>query len=173
MTIFVKDLKTQEPDELLDSLNELTDANFWLGIAENATFSANKETDRKSKLQWAEVALLTYKFLAEKVDRASRQSYETSAMMFRVKMISQLGANVENSVLNPRLVEEWFFKRLPFSKEKAVNKAADWPKRPIEEIRQLRFIKNRLNVIKQLRKEGYLRDNAELSEWVRISESLP
>lgn len=181
MTTSVKDLLKQEPAELYNWLkavregtNTVTeDVNWWLGIAQSATSKATKETDAKVKLQWAEIALLVYEYLAEDLDRTSRDSFETSAMMFRALMVSQLGINFENPVLNPNLVEDWFFKRLPLSIEEAANKAANWPERPIEEIRQLRRIKNRLLVIKELRKEGYLKDNAELSKWIEISESLP
>src|SRR5438067_2678207 len=113
MTTSVTDLLKQEPDELygwLKAVREGTktvteEVNWWLGIAQSATTTAYRETDAKVKLQWAEIALLVYEYLAEDLDRASPDSFENSAMMLRAYMINQLGANTENSVLNPGLVE--------------------------------------------------------------------
>lgn len=132
-----------------------------------------KATNYDEKLEAAKAVLLIYKYLAENIDRSSRDSYEASAMMFRALMIKQLGVDFESPVLNPGKVEGWFFKRLPFSLEETANKVSKLSSLPIREIKQLRRIKNRLQVIKELQREGYFKDNTELSEWIRISESLP
>ncbi len=180
MTTSVNELLKQEPGEILEWLKSVqsgnnlvtNDYNWWLGIAEVANSKARKETVSEKKLQWAEVAIQVYDYLE---DRAYPNSNSTdcSAKMLSVAMINQLGVVAGHPVLDPQATQEWFFKRLTGSLEEVTKMASNWQTRPIEEILQLRNLKNRLNVIEALRSAGYLQQDAELTKWLEIKSKLP
>jgi hypothetical protein len=94
-------------------------------------------------------------------------------MMLRAAMISRIGAVQGNTVLDLNIIAQWFFERLPFSKEEAINLAEDWINKPIDIIRTLRHIKRRLSVIFHLSQAGYFQDCHELQEWLQIMDKLP
>ncbi|QLE39358.1 hypothetical protein FD723_01780 [Nostoc sp. C052] len=165
----------------------------WLGLAEvstsNAQELANEEFNEShsESLAWAEVATSVYEFLAENNPSFSER-YLDSSMTLRAYMILKFGAIPENPVLDIYLIINWFFDNLHISYQEALIKAADWgealaAKNPeetqkkfdseLEDFRKLRFIKNRLSIIKYLSKSKHFLPNEELNTWISLWEKLP
>ncbi len=181
MIVYRNDLLKQEPAKILDWLKEVQsgsqqvdeDVNWWLGLAEMAAYSATTEVNVQDRLLWAQVVNSVQEYTANKANPAASNPHEVSAKLLAVRLIDELGPVVGHPILDPNLIEEWFFKGLTMSYEEAVSKAKNWRERPVEEIAQLRNLKNRLLPVEQLKEKGYLADNSELSKWLHIRNNLP
>ncbi len=180
-----KEILAQKPEELISWLNAVKSGaikleaspNDLLGVADGAVFEARhgalSKTDR---IEWAEAAVAVYEFLADKVPSGTN-SFDCSGKMFTVSMIEEFGPVEGHSLLDPRLVEEWFFQRLNASREEILEKAQTLRNTPVnkwavEKIIPLRELKSRLNVIEQLKRIGCL-SNPELDKWLEIKKILP
>ncbi|WP_339374340.1 hypothetical protein [Oscillatoria nigro-viridis] len=166
----------------------------WLGLAETAAFKASdlaskSEEYRQSSLIWAQIAVLVYNFLARnRSNGAIRESLIESLMNLRLYMILQLGARVDDPVLDPALIISCFFENLEFSYEDTLAKASVWKKlfrdnipeaisqkleSDMEELRSLKKLKLRLGIIKTLLENNRIAPNQVLQAWVSIWENLP
>ena len=79
-----------------------------------------------------------------------------SAMHLRSFFIERFAPNPDDEVLRLEGVVAWFRQGLPVSYDQATRLAAHWDRLPIEEIRALRDIKNRLAVFAELGPTGWL-----------------
>src|SRR5437868_3331370 len=114
MSVSIENLLQQDPAQLriwLDreiSMQNLTinDVNWWLSLAQGATLRATSrlDVDRQS-LKWAEISLLIYDLLANRLDIQSKNSHECSAMNLRASLIVNNKDLVDNPVLNPGIIE--------------------------------------------------------------------
>jgi hypothetical protein len=123
-------------------MTQLTSTFNWLGLAETAALKANTTED----ILWAEVAVLIYHRLAESRD-SGRESLMVSAMMLRAKAITKFGIVPDHFLLDIDLIIRWFGDSLTMSYIEASKKATNWKNCQVSEIRQLRQIKNNLQVI--------------------------
>ncbi|AFZ10491.1 MULTISPECIES: hypothetical protein [Oscillatoriales] len=199
--IFLNNLLQQEPSRVQSWLNSVWEdrqqvpINFnWLGLAETAAFKASdlaskSEEYRQSSLIWAQIAVLVYNFLARnRSNGAIRESLIESLMNLRLYMILQLGARVDDPVLDPALIISCFFENLEFSYEDTLAKASVWKKlfrdnipeaisqkleSDMEELRSLKKLKLRLGIIKTLLENNRIAPNQVLQAWVSIWENLP
>jgi hypothetical protein len=149
--------------------------NWWLGLAEAAALNATTDDDAPSNqdvLRWAHAAIEVYNYLSETVAPEGRNGFECSAMFLRASMMERYGVIPDHPILDPYVVKNWFYDRLPLPREAVVKNAKHWQDLPIEQIRQLRHLKNRLSVIEFFVEKGYLQDT-ELREWVQIRGVLP
>lgn len=148
----------------------------WLGLAEAASCDA-REGDRnhpnKANIKWAEVATKVYDRLAESANADTKDSFMNSSMMLRAAMIVKFGAVPSHPVLDLDLILRWFNDSLKMSYSEAAIKAANWKKCQIEEIRELRQIKNRLRVISVLADSDKLLLNPEIKSWLSLLDKLP
>lgn len=147
----------------------------WLGLAYSAAEAARDLAARgdRAALAWAGAAISVYDYLASEAAADVTSEFERDAMFVRAAMIAGFGAVPGHPVLDIATIERWFIDRLPWSRDEAMSMAENWTQRPIDQIRQLREIKNRLAVIKSVMDAGYLRDNEPLRQWVEIRDSLP
>ena len=88
-------------------------------------------------------------------------------------MIGRLGAVPGHPVLDPAIIERWFIDRLPLSLEDATAMTKDWMELPVDEIRKLRGIKNRLAAIQALNEDGVLTEREDLRRWMALRDRLP
>lgn len=147
----------------------------WLGLAEAASFDA-LEDDRhhpNTSIKWAEVALKIYYRLAESANVDTRDSLLNSSMMLRAAMIEKFGTIPDHPVLDFNPIVHWFKNSLKMSYSEATTKAANWKKCQIEEMRELRKIKNRLQAISVLAKSGKVVLHPEINLWLSLQEQLP
>lgn len=142
----------------------------WLGLAETAALKANTTED----ILWAEVAVLIYRQLAESRINGG-ESLMVSAMMLRAKAISNVSSGVVpgHFLLDIDLIIRWFCDSLTMSYNEASQKAMNWKNCQISEIRQLRQIKNNLQVISTLANSDKCTLEAELQKWLALRERLP
>lgn len=202
-TSFFNNLLKQEPSEVQAWLekvwlgNNSVPENFnWHGFAEvaaqNARGNADLEKSTPSNLEWAKIAILLYEYLSKhESDNSKIDSYILSAMSLRAYMISLLG-NVSNSpVLDSNCIYKWFFNSLLFSPTEALDIASTWQniiknkqvntfqKKPessifLDKVRELRRIKNRLNVLKLIHRRHQHQDEyQEINSWLSIQNQLP
>ncbi|MFB2893186.1 hypothetical protein ACE1CI_09765 [Aerosakkonemataceae cyanobacterium BLCC-F50] len=147
----------------------------WLGLAEAASFDA-LDDDRhhpNTSLKWAEVAIEVYDRLAKSANVDTRDSLLNSSMMLRAAMIVKFGAIPDHPVLDLNSILHWFKDSLKMSYSEATTKAANWKKCHIEEIRELRKIKNRLQPILVLAESGKVVLLPEINLWLSLQKKLP
>lgn len=148
----------------------------WHGLAEAAAFDARSYNGDGSLIinkTWAEVATSIYDYLAEQAGEPAGESFLISSMLLRAGMIAELGFIPGDPVLDIDRVINWFSHSLRISLDEARKKAANWKNCNIEEIRELRRIKNRLKVISLLVESGKCVPNGELSSWLSLGSKLP
>ena len=125
---------------------------------------------------WAEVATAIYDRLAEAAEQkkpGSGESLRISSMMLRAGAIAKYGIIPNDSVLDVNLILQWFWDNIKESREDVEQKAANWKMLPIEEMRELRQLKNRLKVIAALASgDKYVLDE-QLKAWLSLREKLP
>ena len=143
----------------------------WLGLAEAAAFKARSA----SNLAWAEVATWVYQRLVAEANNNMRQkeSLMISLMMLRATMITKLGAITGHLVLDIDQLTQWFNESLMGSFEEVAKKAGNWREYQVEDIRDLRLIKNRLKVISILADSNKCVLDKELKAWLALREQLP
>ncbi len=141
----------------------------WLGLAEAATFEAQSASD----LVWAGVAISVYERLAAEANSSTQESLIISAMLLRVSMIARFGSVPGHLVLDIDQIMRWFCTQQMMSWDSVAEKAANWRSCNIEEIRELRRIKNRLRVISMLAESHKYILNPELNNWLSLRDKLP
>ncbi len=181
-TKLLNEILQQDATEVLNWLKHVRKGelplpiNFnWHGLAEAAAFDARLDYGDNSplvNLAWAEVATSIYDFLAQSA-RSGGESFLISSMLLRAAMIAELGAIPDHPVLDVDRVINWFFDSLKISLNEAMKKADNWKSCSLEEIRELRKIKNRLKVISVLVESGKIIPRVELGTWLALRNKLP
>ena len=161
-------------DAVLSDHEAVSDEFNWLGLAQSSAQKARAQSDRVEALKWATIALSVYRYLATKRDvKSVSNSYELSAMSLRAAIICKFGIIIDHPVQNIQTIVTWFGERTSFERDKLILVIDKWRLLPIEQIRELRQIKNRLSVIELLMDNGYLQDEKDLQEWVILKKQLP
>ncbi|TAG69814.1 MAG: hypothetical protein EAZ23_25325 [Oscillatoriales cyanobacterium] len=127
----------------------------WLLLADVSSAKARKGENNAGLFDrtWAEVATAIYDRLAEAAEQKKPGSGES------VRIVN--------------LILQWFWDNIKESREDVEQKAANWKTLAIEEIRELRQLKNRLKVIAALaNSDKYVLDE-ELKAWLSLPEKLP
>ena len=149
----------------------------WLGLAEVASSRARGRggSDDSPNLMWARTAIEIYEYLIGKTKNkhSTSLSYEQSMMLLRAFCIVKLGSVPGDPILDVNDIIQWFFQNKEMSFDKAQEKAWNWRERPLEEIRNLRYIKNRLSVLKYLFRNYPLETSRELDDWLALWDKLP
>lgn len=148
----------------------------WLGLAEAAAFNArsgSRQDSTKPNIKWAEVATKVYDRVAAKATPGIKDSLMNSSMMLRTAMIAKLGVVPGHPVLDIDSIFCWFKDSVMMSYSEAAKKAAEWRICPIEEIKELRRIKNHLRVISVLADNNKLLGNQEINSWLSLRDKLP
>jgi hypothetical protein len=121
---------------------------------------------------FGDITVLIYDRLAKLARESAGESFLISSMLLRAAMIAELGDIPGHIVLDIDRVINWFCHSLKMSPDEATKKAANWRNCSIDEIRELRRIKNRLNVISVLVESGTFVP-IELSTWLSLQGQLP
>ncbi|MGX1776316.1 hypothetical protein ACWIGW_29690 [Nocardia brasiliensis] len=144
----------------------------WLGLAEVTAHEAMR-ADATSGISWARVAIcIRERIAATAQDDSLRQSQIISAMNLRAAMINRHGPLPGDPLLDCQQIYRWFLNRHPDQIEQVTTDAAHWRELPIARIRELRRIKNELNVLRNL---GSCIDVAppEAQRWIEMWPQLP
>lgn len=127
---------------------------------------------------WLRVAVEFHEYLAQSIGGSSGELRLIMAMHLRTLFILRMGVDVREELLPLAPIAEWFLGSLPLSLKQAVAKSAvakstHWTDLPIEEIRALRAIKNRLGVFERLDEGGLLNAYPDIQAWLAIRAKLP
>lgn len=151
----------------------------WLGLAFAAAdhaLDAFESGQTAAGLEWSRCATGVYDALA--IDFPDhRHGYERSSMCARVNAIRNAGPVSGDPVLDPSVVTKWFLTSLDQSLQSAVQQSRRFrahlagEKLDVEELRALRLIKNRLNVVVHL--ASTVEFEPELQEWLDVRDLLP
>lgn len=171
----------KDPKEILADVkitiaeHKVPDNDFnWLGLAEVAsTNTQNNTNSMETSLAWAQIAILVYEYLSSASIQTDRNSFECSAMLVRVYCIGRFGKQKNKKIRDPQIVVDWFLSNTSISLDEAEEQA----KRDLSlnQILELRQIKNRLNVLKELYKDGNVPANSlsSIENWLAIRPELP
>jgi DNA-binding Xre family transcriptional regulator len=195
----LQEVLDKKPDEVkiwmknvLEKNEQIPEHFNWHGLADCIASNARTSIDTSgekstSALAWAEVASLIYDFLSKKYPESS-SSYLYSEMTLRVFMISTFGIDKNSVILNSDKIVAWFFDNLEVSHESALVKSTEWREafsnkntaemkeifeNNFEDIKKLRSIKSRLNIINQLCQVLTFQPSEELRSWLSIWKILP
>ncbi|HIK09310.1 MAG TPA: hypothetical protein IGS52_03410 [Oscillatoriaceae cyanobacterium M33_DOE_052] len=176
----------QDAELAMDWLQNIWAADFylpaefnWLGLADAAAanaYDSQKYQANSTNIKWAEIATKIYDRLAAIADKSksgSGESLRISSMMLRAGMIDKFGVVDHHPVLDINIILQWFRQNLNLSCEEVEKKAANWRVLPVEEIRELRQLKNRLQVISAINDSNKFGLEPEIKAWLSLREKLP
>jgi len=175
-----EDLFNQSPDQVQLWLGEVAskkiapprEYNWWLNLAEHAAFQARlaEDTNDEDRLKWAHVAVLVYAYLTVISTGEEKGFPERSNMIFRTNMIARFGAITNHPVLDPIVIERWFFDRLELSTEEARQILDQLTLSTKGQVRKLVEVLDRLAIFEFLIRERQMTDCDELEKWVQLKE---
>jgi hypothetical protein len=150
-------------------------------------YAAGLARDQGS-LEWAEVAVRAAELEARHHSGIEREDALLWAMQLRSWFISKLGSRTNHFILDKEIILLWAMEGVNLSVEAAKEKAASLGDRlaglkhstdprdkqdVLEDLRLLRRMKNRLNVVRVLADRGELPDDSPLYKWLELREQLP
>jgi hypothetical protein len=147
--------------------------NLAAAITVRARAANGPDCYSKPDLQWGRLAIAIYQYTMTLVDPLTKLSLENSMMHLKGYLILYYGNIVGDPVLDANRIIEWFFQNLHLSLEEAVKQAANMKNLEIEELLRLRYIKERLSIIRFLSEDKVLEPDEELSKWLAIQQRLP
>jgi hypothetical protein len=145
------------------------ETNWWLGLAWETAQQARTRPSR----DWGQVAVSIYEYLAHTVEPGRAHEFLVAAMMLRGSLIRQLGTVQGDSLLDPGVILDWFYESVPLSPAEAEQQSSAWSTLPIEQVAELRRIKERLAVLRLLVESGHLQPDATLQPWLDLYDRLP
>ena len=177
------ELKYRSLDEVLEWLSLVSsgavtpDSDFhWLGLAATATSRMQNASDWEYMKSWARVAVQIYELLAK-----DDPKFQLSAMRARSYAIIKHGSKVGDDLLDTNTIIDWFFSTVHFQPEEAKIKSDQfWPrvreqgirKEDMETIREVRYVKNKLAIFKELIDVGVKINDERIDEWLNVFPSL-
>lgn len=161
------------------------DFQWWLGLAQGATFRAESgfQIDTPSQdfaVMWARVGVTIYEYLLAQPSNASAcLSLELSLMELRTFFITRLGMMKNDPLLDVEQIIQWFFQNLPYSLQGLTELVNVWhtiKKRPsafkqlsqgakivvgqrifqAETLQKMRWVKKKLKILKTLSESNCL-----------------
>ena len=182
-TIELNQILTQDVDSVLNWLKGIESGKSkaprgfnWQGLAEAAAFNALEGSPlepTKPNIRWAGVAVIAYEKIAVKMNPSMTDSLIFSSMMLRANMISKFGVFAGHPVLDIDTILNWFQTHLKLSYDEVSQKAQNWKKCQVQEIRELRKLKNRLQIISVLAQSEQVALTTEIYSWLALRDQLP
>lgn len=142
----------------------------WLGLAE---VSAARASDSDCKygilesLLWGSIAIRVYEELAKPTSNSSFR-----AMIVRVSLIVRFGNYPNDSLLDSKLVVNWFYQTLPMSFDEAQHHVQRWHSDPWGRTFEFKLIAESLRMLKELVSAQKLQPDFQLQEWLGILDKL-
>jgi hypothetical protein len=141
---------------------------------------AAEEARALTSVDWAKASIHAYE-LSARLFPESKQSAVDKAMLLRSWFIARLGSIKGDQLLDAETVADSFVADLPYSLEDALDKIKHWKRKdlplasrlPIEDVRKLRNVKNRLAAIRLLVDSGNVAPNSPLLKWLVVQPDLP
>ncbi len=124
-------------------------------------------------IEWARITLSLYRYLIEHSNDRTRSSLKINVMALKAHFILRFQPAAGDLLFDIDQIVAWFFASLPFSMEVAEEQCKHLGDLNSEELLQLRYIKDRLAIIKWLQEKDLLTPDNELDRWLTFREKLP
>jgi len=182
-------LKDEGPEAWRAYLRPFEEGQTLTGLSMQVIFhyAAPLAKDQGS-LDWAEVAVRSCELEALNCSGTERENALLRAMQLRSWFITKMGSRPNHLVLDKEIILHWAMEELDVSIQTVKEKAAlIWEdvarikgssnpedmQRVHDDLRHLRLIKHRLDVVKVLADCGELPTDSILNEWLEVREQLP
>ena len=182
-------LKDKGPEAWREYLRPFEEGAALKGLSMQVVFHhvAPVAKDQKN-LAWAEVAVRAAEIEARYCSGVERENALLWAMNLRSWFICRMGSRSDHFVLDKSVILDWVIEglKLPMQTAKAKSAALNEKlagseslsspeerKRTADDLRELRRIKQRLNVAKVLADCGELASDPVINEWLKIRGQLP
>jgi hypothetical protein len=138
-------------------------------------FTAASRAGEERSLPWAHIALRVYDGLVNRSTARIAHSYWLSEMNLRARLISDLGAQEGDPILDPGIIVAWFQRMATLSVEDAVRllSSEELGAIPHDKLLKLRDIKNALNILSRIEGVRMVQAQTGLLEWLKIRSQLP
>jgi hypothetical protein len=155
--------------EVKQHYGEIECSRWWQDVAEVSSSRAACSTGLSEGvvLAWATIAVVVFDRLGEICPEGSG-SFTTSSMGLRAFMINRLGPRAGHVVLDPTVLEEWFFRRLELPYEEAISKSRQAASLPTDEFLLLNRLKDRIRIMRSVQSQHLFRQEDELSRWYAL-----
>ena len=149
-----------------------------LGLAESAAFNATNpltETSKAERISWALLAERVYYLYAEHSTQDDALAViESSVMTMRSNLIARYGEDVSTPLLDISVIERWCCSALKqVTQEELEQGIKDWTVLPVDVLRPLRKLKNRLSICEYLSGVGRTIKSEEIKRLLTIKDKLP
>lgn len=124
-------------------------------------------------IEWARVTLLLYRYLIDHSDDLTRSSLEINVMALKAHFILRYQPVVGDPLFDLDQIIAWFFASLSFSMKTVEEKCQHLEELSSEERLKLRYIKDKLAILRWLREKDLLAPDHDLEQWLAFREKLP
>ena len=156
----------------------------WLGLAEVLAQEVRSTNDINKRIHLAELAVNVYEWLANHGDTDHSDSNTNSAIALMIYMLSNNYVDPRHPSLGENKLSKLLWNDFKFSSSEAGAIAKEFRDKlkdhshpstllKTKELRKLRKIKNKLNLIKNLPSDSKLLAEIKLKGWLEIYEMLP
>ena len=142
----------------------------WHGLAESAAFRARDDAE---VVTWLEIAIQTYDWLASTDSEPDHSSFMASGMLARVNRLRWCPGTAAEDVARRAEILNWFHRSKPFTVSEAKASAEKWRELSAPDIRALRRLKNKLNIVGLIFSGCNIQPDAEMAEWLALRPQLP
>jgi hypothetical protein len=169
----VEDLLAQPADAVLAMVREqeskIDGSRPWHELAEGATSKATSGADAEA-LTWATAAVILLDRLGERGDgRRTREKSVNAAMELRAAMLNAHGPQATHPLLDPMILEAWFFRGLELRYEKAMRMLDNEGELTAEQFQSLKRLKDRIRILRSLEKQQWYQRGDELEMWYQLA----
>lgn len=129
--------------------------------------------DKNGVIDWSELGVEIYKRLQE-LESDSDYDDRLAEMRLRANAIVFCGVDQGKRLLDPSVVESWFFSTLPGSIDQIRGMALNFVEDDGSPVfLTLRHLKERISLIKGLVSQGVFSEHDQLEKWSEMRNELP
>ncbi len=149
------------------------DINWWTGLA--YALASRSRSIEPWDLDWAKIAVAFYEHL-------NNPTLIESSMALRLNLLQKFGVQEQEDLLNPQIIVQWFERSVQLLPEDALQISQQWradlaagdPYAHIsnDSLLEIRTIKNKLNIVKELLSIPTFQPTANLLHWIEIQQQL-
>jgi len=157
-----------------DQINAESQFNWHL-VAEISAGNAIRlvPIDGMAALSWAVASVIIYDRLDATAGPREHQFFGLSAVDVRSNMILSLGPVPGNPVLDPKNIEDWFFRQANMTLDQAKELARQWVDLSPGDAFRLLNLRNCYDAIKTLQSKCLFDRTKDLSDWEDVLSKLP
>ena len=148
----------------------------WLGIAQGCATIAGSPAagSEETGKQWASISVRVYRKLREiESSQGIVESLQRSEMHLRSLFVIKYGDDPHSPIFNLDSIANWFLDDVQDTPSDVHQAATVWRQLPIDDIRKLRRLKNRISVLRNLEENDFLTNYPTLQPWLKLWHILP